>query len=325
MRLTSLIRIGIGRSCAAALVVVGICGSAEAGEADCLKPFLSDIVKDLNAESARRLYRKFSRFNPEAQAGVVSILGAELPPGFDFGPDTIDDILDHFGGGALRENPLQTDEALFAVIGGLTEQGADGVLRMRSGVEATVRNLADGSFSTAQGAAFDLFIARKAAGEGADYSRVISFEKEIPVGGRTRRLDVVEACVGCPPNLPGIHHENKNLLAPIFASADELANPPMSGGRFIYSDFKLTNLADEFARDIVLHQGAEGVAAPFQYYRLNFREFTNTPEQISILKQVLAKQFDAQFVTDAIQDATRRAALRDAFLGSFDSIVTFHP
>ena len=67
-------------------------------------------------------------------------------------------------------------------------------------------------------------------------------------------------------------------------------------------------------------------ATEFDFYRLNFRQFTNTPEQIEILRDVLQKQLESPFVIAMIQDPARRAQLRAAFDAKLQATIPhFYP
>jgi hypothetical protein len=273
------------------------------------------LAEGLPPAAAEKITRTYTAYNPAAQLGVVSVMAAK--PGVDvFDNETLVDIMENFPRGQVLDfNPLKTDEGLFEAIGALTEQGADGVLRTRPGLEKTIRDLA-GSDNARVGAALDLFMAKKVG-----YERAMSFQERIPLPGSTtqhRVADLVEECPSSCDDLPGIHHENKNFQSAVVASPDELANPPLVNGAFQYSDVRLTSLGDEFARDILIHRGTT-----FQFYRLNFREVN--AGQVDIISQVLTKQFETPRILTAIPDETTRDALRDALIGRLGQVLNFHP
>ncbi len=302
--------------------LIPISAHAAVNKKSCLGDFAVLIEGSISSEAARKIQRAYAAYNPAAQKGLLAIIAAE-PAVARLDPDVLEDIYGNFPRGVeLDINPLRTDEGLFEAIGELTDQGADGVLRMREGLTDTIRDLGvpSGATGTAQGATFDLFMARSVG-----YSRTKSLQQRIPVPGttKTRKTDLLEECPVSCGGLEGIHHENKNFTSPIFASSDELTKPivnPENADFFKYGDAKLDTLAREFAEDILIHQGTS-----FDFYRLNFREFTNTAEQLDVLTKVLSKQFDSPLVSRAIIDPVARDGLRRAFLGKFAAVVSFFP
>jgi hypothetical protein len=239
---------------------------------------LQAITERAGKEGGTKLAEAYKAYgaNPSAQKGIMAVIAAE--PAIDtIDPEELVNIFGHFPTGIeIPGNPLRTNEALFEAIGELTDTGADGVFRMRKGLDKTVKDLAGDFENQAKGAAFDLFIAKERG-----YGRVKALEEKLCVPrfdcvrptDPHRVADIIEECPGGCMGLPGIHHENKNWTWP-------LTGP---------EDFRLAYYADEFRRDILIH-----AETSFEFYRLNLREMVRS--QSSIIRDRLLREFDSEIV-----------------------------
>ncbi len=300
----------VGRVALLVSIAVLPAPSWAASKASCLGDFAKIIEGSLSSEGERAVTKAYARYSPKARKGILSVIVGE-PAVSKLEPDVLEGIFGNFPPGVEFDfNPLKTDQGLFEAIADLTDQGADGVLRMRDGLTDVIKDLGGQSLK-AQGASFDLFMAQEIGP-----SRAKAFQQRIGVPGtsKNRITDLVEE--------GGILHENKNFTTPITASADDLINPkidPQFPDFFKYGDAKLDTLASEFAEDILIHQG-DG----FDLYRLNLRRFNDTAAQRDVLRQVMLQQFDSPLVKNVLSQAERDAA-RATFLSKIDALISYHP
>jgi hypothetical protein len=293
---------------------------------DCFRGYRRQLRTVLGKEEADSFFKIVGAFSPEAQRGSRAIL--EATGSGEVLYDTLFETLERVFPPGTSANAFRTDEELFEVLGGLADEGTP--LRLREGLDRVIGDLgslADGDegFRVTQGAIFDLAVAKRLAADGADYSQIVAFKRRFPAGdsGLARDPDIITKCGGCPDSLLGIHHENKNWTSLVFArvdaQVDELVSPPIDAAKpqfFKYTDVKVNTLASEFARDILIHNDSA-----FQYYRINLGGHTFSTEELSVLRSVLAKQFESPLVTAQLTEA-RRNALRAEFLQEFETIVT---
>ncbi len=274
--------------------------TAMAQNPGCLGDFPS-LFRNLSAGQSAKVTKAYAQYGAKAKNGMLAVVSQ--PSGLvpDLGPADLDTILEIFGRNVEFDfNPLGTDQRLFEAIADLTEVLPDGSLRMRDGLASTIKDLAnkgagDDAVLFYQGAAHDLFVA-----EEIGPARIVSLQKEIPVPGGGRRFaDLVEECPGDCSGLPGILHENKNWMTPL-------------GGP---QDVRLTGLAGQFKRDILIHNQTD-----FNFYRLNLRETVRADE--ALIEQTLLAQFLDPEVVNAL-GAARAEALAALFEGQASSIIRF--
>ncbi len=114
------------------------------------------------------------------------------------------------------------------------------------------------------------------------------------VNGVTREIDLVEGSPGTDI-LVAILHENKSYA--VGFDPGDIAFPVRDGtGCFVYADERLTSWAQEFDRDIVIHQPTS-----FARWRTNLRP--QLAGQRSEIEQFLLKQFESNVVTSRFDPA----------------------
>jgi hypothetical protein len=275
--------------------------AASAGNG-CRAGNLSDLVSKETSGLVTAAYKDYS---PAARKGVAAVLWAE-PAARQLNPQVLEDILYLFDHNVVHDfNPLGTDQGLFEAIAGMTDT-VNGQLTMRDGLVDTIKDLANQGasedvVSLYKGAAFDLLVARERG-----YGTIAALQHRVdlppPYDSMWRKIDVVEKCPGNCGGLPGILHEDKNWETPLVGSFD---------GR-------LTTLADQFKRDIVIHQGTD-----FDFYRLNLR--TTVQHQKDMIRDRLVVEFSDPDVVRMVGGSQNADRLRTAFLEKWDSPETLDP
>lgn len=303
-----------------ALLLASALASGSPGVPDCLRGYGTKLRKILGREDAEVLFSTINGFSPKAQNGTRALLDASQDGEGLY--DTIFETLERRFQPGSPGNPFPSEEALFEAIGDLNDASPgslDAVLR------ALNKQVDDGGILRSQGAIFDIFVARNTTS-----GRALGFQYRVNVGSGTRYRvsDMVEIDPTCAAGcgvLSGRIHENKNwtVLNPEEVVDDPLPNP---NGGFIYGnpEGKISGLADEFARDIVLVGG--GQRGFGDMYRLNLNSAVGAPGQRAAIRKLLLKQFDSPYVVSQFAaDPGRLAALRADFEDVFPSIVRFIP
>jgi hypothetical protein len=235
----------------------------------CYFGFVTDLRKAIgNADEADDFFLAIHAFSPTAIRGTADTL--KYVGGDRF--HNMFDVLENLR--SQRRMPFSTDEELFEAIGKLGERVSQG--SSVPGLTSIVGNLA-GEAANAQGAAFSLFVAKRIAGNGSDYSKVSAFEVTFTAGSRGRRYDVVDST--------GLRHENKSWTQglPSAGSTDSL------------------HFMEEFRADIIL-DGANG----FNLTHYNFH--SSVGADLTELHARLMEQFNAQEVIDALGSQVAQAA-----------------
>lgn len=242
----------------------------------CLRLYVEDLA-DLAAPERRQVLRAVKSYDDAAQEGIEFFLQyRELP---DDGMERLSQALQNFRYQNTVPTPFADDRELFAAIAEVD--------RANPGVENMGKVVGDlgqpNALGLSQAAAYDLHIAKQ-TGAG----QVAGFRKPVTVNGVTREVDLLEGLPGIDPAV-AIQHENKSFVAGF--DPGDINFPVRDGnGRFVYADERLTTWAQEFDREIVMHQ-----QTGFAKWRTNLRP--QLAYQRSEIEQFLLKQFESSFVT----------------------------
>jgi hypothetical protein len=280
-----------------ALVVTGATLFAADAIPECLQHFVIEIVDELGRTEARILFKWTGKLSPNGQAGAQAFM--LLRDVDNDAPQRLLQTARNFSlyvPGNQVPSAFASHDELMAAIHACTSIGPDRGLVAPPGLRRTVGELGvlDG-VGTAQGANFDIYMARLYGG----YSNVAGFRVQVQLpNGMVRVYDLSIGAPGTPPHL-AILVENKSLveLYEGFGSGILDAN-----GRFVYSDPRLTSLAQEFDRDILVH-----AATGFSRWRLNYRH--QLAGQRAAIEEVLKAQFESKIVKDGLLPAARARAL----------------
>jgi hypothetical protein len=199
------------------------------------------------------------------------------------------DVLKYVGGDRFHEmfgtltalrregrNPFATDEQMFEVVAELAR-------RATPGTNEVVGRLA-ANFPNAQGSLFELYVARRIASDGADYSRLVALQAERTAGasGVVRRYDAEDAF--------GKLYENKSWTR-------GLPDP---------SDPEYVEYLKQFQADVIIH-------APTNFRSYGLNTHASVSPDLERLKDDLLSQFGSKLVIDNLSEA-EIAAARSAFL-----------
>jgi hypothetical protein len=294
-----------------AVVLVGGVTLFAADAPECLKYFVTEIVDDLGRTEARILFKWTGKLSPNGQAGAQAYM--LLRSVDDDAPGRLLQTARNFSiyvPGNQVPSAFSSGDELMAAIHALTSTGPDRMLVAPPGLGRTVGELGvlDG-VGTAQGANFDIFTATKVYG---GYSNIAGFRVQVTLpNGITRVYDVAVGPPGTPISLV-LLVENKSLVEPYTGFGSGVLD---ASGRFVYSDTRLTDLAQEFGRDILIH-----AADRFRRWRLNFRH--QLAGQRQDIEKVLLAQFDSKIVTTNILPPDRDILKRE-FLAKLPANLQF--
>lgn len=249
----------------------------------CLRLYTEDLA-DLARPERRQLLRAVKAYDRVAQDGVEIFLQyREIP---DDGMQRLHQALQNFRYENTVPNPFASDRDLLAAIAEVDQ--------VNPGIENLGRVIGDlgqeNALGLAQAAAYDLYLGKQVGpGRAAGYRLMTP-----PINGVSREIDLVEG----PPGTDifvAILHENKSYA--VGFDPGDIAFPVRdANGRFVYADNRLTSWAQEFDRDIVIHQ-----PSGFQRWRTNLRP--QLAGQRNEIEQFLLKQFESSIVTSRFTPA----------------------
>lgn len=276
-------------------------GALAADPPRCLRLYSEDLA-DLAAPERRQVLRAVKAYDRAAQDGVEFFLQYREVP--DDGMQRLHQALQNFRYQNTVPNPFANDRDLMAALARVDQSNP--------GVQNYGRVLGDlgqeNALGLSQAAAFDIYVADDATRAGLG---VEGFQIPLGAGGVTRFYDV--------KTRGGRYLENKSLVVPYSIQPGELTNPAVSpnGLLFVYQDGRLTQLADETARSIVLHVG-DG----YELFGTNFRNLPQMVAQRGDIEAVMLKQFESGLVQQALDPAAVQTA-RTTFTLKLATILQF--
>ncbi len=304
----------------AAFLVVLLCfaGHASADIPPCLRRFTEGLLREnLNFGEITYVWRRVGEYTtPDARRGVTLLLDARFGDSADDGGRRLYEALANFHkgrNGVALPPGITSDEELFAAVGEIVrKQGPPDSL---PGFNTKIRSLGSGELEggekVAQGAAFDISVAREAARSG----EFAGFEYVDELNGVKRFYDVRTATKLV---------EDKSNTVRYAIDDQELVSAPMNAeGKFVYQDEVLTKLADEWSRSLYLEGQRAG---SFDRLVVNFRA-EPMAAQADQIKRILINQCDSDWLIARLGggDAGREAAsaLKDVLRSQIDDIVRF--
>jgi hypothetical protein len=248
----------------------------------CLRYYTADLV-DLPAAERRLIVLPVSRYGPEGRKGVEVCL--QYRAAIEDELQRLVQTLENFRNGlSLVPMAFPNDEQLFAALYRITKKAPGGL----PGLSTVIAEMGSTGATTAQGAAFDLYVADQIAQSAA----VAGLRQEMRSGDVIRVIDVVEGPPGTSV-LDGIRNENKAF----FVAFDAGSFTPIGFGADgvpVYSDPRLTSLAQGFSKDIIIEQ-----ATGFANWRLNIAKGPVEAQQDAIV-ELLIQQFGNDFVAQRL-------------------------
>lgn len=252
----------------------------------CLKRYWTDLLH-MEPFERRRIVGAVGSYDRLAQQGVETFIDLREFTDPD-GVERLYQALVNFRYNKSVPNPFPNDRALMASIHAV-DRSQPGVINLHRVTNDLGQEFATG---LSQAAAMDLYVASSIPSGG-----ISGFRVRVPFPGGDVEFDIVGSAG---------RWEIKSLVEPY--NADAFSSVTVGpAGRLFYSDPRLTQLAQEFERHILVYR-----ATPFGDWNLVFRQAL-APQRTAI-EGVLLDQFRSGPVVDQIRDAKELKDLKDAFI-----------